>query len=114
VLAWLLGLSTHFSCSVARYMLHHARVSQDCQPRVFILLVCVFTNKRPSVVAKTSPAPNNVPVQAFRRASSIQAEKPVCHRAKIEPAFCRCPGRLRDLSSLQDIPAVPHKLHVHP
>ena len=40
-------------------------------------LVCEFANKRPSVAPKTSPAPNNVPVQGFRRASSIQAEKPV-------------------------------------
>ena len=76
-------------------------------------LVCEYTKKRPSVAAKTSRAPNNVPVQAFRRASSIQAEKPVCHRAKIEPAFCCCPGRFVTSAQLQDIPAVPHKLHVH-
>ena len=47
-------------------------------------LVCVFTNKRPSVAAKTSPAPNNVPVQAFRRAFSIQAENPSMAKSKID------------------------------
>ena len=35
-------------------------------------LVCVFTNKRPSVAAKMPPASNNVPVQAFRSASNIR------------------------------------------
>ena len=62
-------------------------------------LVCVFTNKRPSVAAKTSRAPKNVPGEAFRRACSHQAEKPVHSGDNIEPAVLPQSWTIGDLST---------------
>ena len=58
------------------------------------------------------PAPNNVPVQA-EAGRRHPGRKTRLAKSKSSLQFCRCPGRLRASTRLQDIPAVPHKLHVH-